>query len=316
MNISNYLNIKEAARRKNIQAAEARRTKIYEAHPKLREADDALMDLRKQKSLRILRALDCTEVIAEIKKAEKKRKTIMSKIGISDAHFLPVFDCKLCGDTGFSDSAICPCVKALMAGALREEYSLGAMLDSQNFEKFDLQKFSDEEDIKFGTKAFSQRNIMEDNRDRALNFVESFPNGESLLFIGGTGLGKTFLANCIADALIKKGCLVVYYRHTTLETLMSDMMSFAPGEDARQKDELLRQSDLLILDDLSAPRYSNLAASLFEIIDERIASKKSTIITTNMDHSEIMELHGERLHSRLLLFKAFHFYGGDIRGRL
>ncbi len=316
MDISRFLTIKSAVRKKNEKAVEARISDIYKRFPKLRETDDLLTDLRLKKSLKILNKQDVSGEEKEIKKTEKKRKSLMSKIGISESDFSVDYDCTKCRDTGYDGPAICSCVRALAADAVREEYSLSQMLDSQNFGRFDPYVFSNTEDITIGNNAFSQRDIMENNRDLAEEFSEKFPEGRSLLFIGGTGLGKTFLANCIADAVIKKGFLAVYYRHTSLETLLSEMMSFNPGEEAKEKDSLLRLADLLIIDDLAAPRYTNLASALFEIVDERIASKKSTIITTNMDHKEIMELHGERFHSRLLLFDAVKFYGGDIRKKL
>ena len=41
-----------------------------------------------------------------------------------------------------------------------------------------------------------------------LNFDD--PHDKNLLFTGNTGLGKTFLSNCIANELLKKGKVVLY----------------------------------------------------------------------------------------------------------
>ena len=43
-------------------------------------------------------------------------------------------------------------------------------------------------------------------------FVNNFDekNEENLLFYGSTGLGKTFICNCIAKALLDKGKIVIY----------------------------------------------------------------------------------------------------------
>ena len=45
-----------------------------------------------------------------------------------------------------------------------------------------------------------------------MNLFKNFdnPNSKNLLFTGNTGLGKTFMSNCIAKELVKNGKTVLY----------------------------------------------------------------------------------------------------------
>ena len=52
---------------------------------------------------------------------------------------------------------------------------------------------------------------MTELRDRLLDYVDEFPNNQkrTILFTGKTGLGKTFLLNCMAKSIMDKGYTVI-----------------------------------------------------------------------------------------------------------
>ena len=57
----------------------------------------------------------------------------------------------------------------------------------------------------------SPRKNMQRNLNRCIAFADGFLNEDkSLLMLGSTGLGKTFLSTCIAGELLKKGFSVIY----------------------------------------------------------------------------------------------------------
>ena len=53
---------------------------------------------------------------------------------------------------------------------------------------------------------------MELLKEKAWNFINNFddPTEKNILFTGNTGLGKTFLSNCIAKEVLEKGKTVLY----------------------------------------------------------------------------------------------------------
>lgn len=83
--------------------------------------------------------------------------------------------------------------------------------------------------------------------------------------------------------------------------------------------EHLLNVDLLIIDDLGTENINNMKfAELFTIINSRMLPQKDrvtkTIISTNLDLSNLSELYGERIISRFAgNYNICPFFGEDIR---
>lgn len=127
-------------------------------------------------------------------------------------------------------------------------------------------------------------------------YNERRENNEGLMFMGDTGTGKTFLACCIANALIRKGVPVWV---TTMQPLLRK------AGDYNSADMLFRQIqsiDLLILDDFGTSHNSARNLDLvFEIVDTRARSGKPLIVTTNLAPSDFKNapLELKRIYSRI-----------------
>ena len=136
----------------------------------------------------------------------------------------------------------------------------------------------------------------------ALNYVDKFPEflqaGRGLIFFGTVGTGKTYLAACIANALIDKG-------YTALVTNFSRIVNTIQGmyEGKQEYLDSLNEYDLLVLDDFAAERdteYMN--EQVYNILDNRLRSGLPLILTTNLTAAELKEPNGitrQRLHSRI-----------------
>lgn len=136
----------------------------------------------------------------------------------------------------------------------------------------------------------------------ARNYVDKFPEflqaGRGLIFFGTVGTGKTYLAACIANALIDKG-------YTALVTNFSRIVNTMQGmyEGKQEYLDSLNEYDLLVLDDFAAERdteYMN--EMVYNILDNRLRSGLPLILTTNLTASELKEPNGitrQRLHSRI-----------------
>jgi DNA replication protein DnaC len=136
----------------------------------------------------------------------------------------------------------------------------------------------------------------------ARNYVDKFPEflkaGRGLIFFGTVGTGKTYLAACIANALIDKG-------YTALVTNFSRIVNTIQGmyEGKQEYLDSLNEYDLLVLDDFAAERdteYMN--EQVYNILDNRLRSGLPLILTTNLTASELKEPSGitrQRLHSRI-----------------
>ena len=132
------------------------------------------------------------------------------------------------------------------------------------------------------------------------DFAEFQKNGQGLLFWGNVGTGKTFLAGCIANALMEKNIPVLM---TSFPKLLNALGGLYSGE----KNEYLKslnQYRLLIIDDLGVERDTPyVMETVYLVIDERYKSGKPFIITTNLSLEELRnpaDLEHGRIYDRIM----------------
>ena len=121
-----------------------------------------------------------------------------------------------------------------------------------------------------------------------------------LLLWGNVGTGKTFIAACIANALIEKGVSVLMTNFSKILNSLSGMFDV----DRNNFIESFNRYSLLIIDDLGIERNSEFALEqVFNVIDSRYRSKKPLIVTTNLTLDELKhpkDLAHARIYDRVL----------------
>ena len=133
-------------------------------------------------------------------------------------------------------------------------------------------------------------------------YVENFPKmkakGKGLMFLGGFGTGKTFLAACIANALLDEGFSVLM---TNFPRLVNTIHGMREGK--QEYIDSLNKYSLLIIDDLGVERQSEYVAEIVQnIVDSRYRAGLPMVITTNLspkDFSETQDVAKSRLYSRI-----------------
>lgn len=129
------------------------------------------------------------------------------------------------------------------------------------------------------------------------NFQKFYQDGKGLLLYGNTGTGKTFIACCIANALIDKGYLV---NVTNVAQIANGLFETF---DKTEYMERLLNCPLLVLDDLGIERKTEyMNETVYNVIDGRYRNGKPTIVTTNMTAKQIREPDGieqQRILSRI-----------------
>lgn len=121
-----------------------------------------------------------------------------------------------------------------------------------------------------------------------------------LLLWGSVGTGKSFIAGCIANALLDKGVPVMMTNFARLLNKLTDMYS----GDRNAYIDSFNSFPLLIIDDLGVERNSEFAREqVFNIIDSRYRSQLPVIVTTNLTVDELKnpaDLARERIYDRVL----------------
>ena len=131
--------------------------------------------------------------------------------------------------------------------------------------------------------------------------------------------GKTFLSNCIANEILKKGKTVLYQ---TAPVLLENIIDFKLNKQKSFTENINKsvlETDLLIIDDLGTETLNSMKLSeLFTIINTRILNLNNkvtkTIISTNLNIKEIFNKYEERIGSRIAgYYDIYFFFGDDIR---
>ena len=151
-------------------------------------------------------------------------------------------------------------------------------------------------------------------------YVENFEKkGGNLIFTGSTGVGKTFLTNCIAKALIDQYQSVIYLSSNDLFDVFSkNKFHYDTEEEMKDMYQYILDCDLLIIDDLGTELNNTFVSSqLFYCINERLLRKKSTIISTNLSMTMLRDTYSDRISSRIISqYSIIPLYGDDIRTKI
>ena len=255
----------------------------------------------------------------KLKKIDEKIEKEMKKQGIDKSEFIPKFECELCNDTGFisknGNIKYCSCFTQSVINETYKQINLEKIYE-ENFETFDLGYYSDVVDeIKYNAKKLPKKNI-EQIKKVAIHFADNIlsKDEKNLLFTGNTGLGKTFLSNCIAKRVLQNGNSVIYQTSPIfIDKIMK--LSFSFDEKDKIQYEKIYDVDLLIIDDLGTETMTNNKyTELFKVINTRLTKNKKILISTNLTLNQLFERYDERLISRLIgEFNICKFIGDDIR---
>ncbi len=309
-----------------------RKREAFARIPRLEEIEKELMLIGVRYNKQILLSGGKSEeelkrLAERIDSLKAERQRLLKDAGFPDDFLEMNYRCPGCRDTGYivSDSGIserCSCYKQLYYSILFMDSNL-KQAESENFDTFDENYYPDIADReKYGLEISPRENIR-CIKESCLKFIENFnsPQQKNLFFSGPAGVGKTFMANCIAMELIKRGATVLYLMAPSLFNIINEhrFKSYRDGDFEDNGYSSIFDVELLIIDDLGTePPSSARYAELLNILNTRqmnnLLRPCKTIIVSNTEIKNLKKYYDERIVSRIIgSFDIFKFIGDDIR---
>lgn len=285
-----------ALRAANAAEEDRRLAFIREKHPSIAKLLDERHKMVLNAAASLFRAVPQDPEAMMLQYNARIRQELVDN-GYPEDYLQPICRCERCRDTGLTgenSNVLCDCFRKAYA----EQVSAGSESISarQTFAAFDLSVFPEEFIPEMG---MDQREFMEVVRDRCKKYAASLPDParKTLLITGSSGLGKTYLLNCIrneaADRNIENIAVSAF---DLLENLKNAYFGNTDADSAVYFD-----TPLLLIDDLGTePLMQNVTIEhIYHLINSRMSAGKCTVITTNLSAEDMRARYNERLSSRL-----------------
>ena len=153
------------------------------------------------------------------------------------------------------------------------------------------------------TFPFKKQKGVDQRQIRGFAELEFIAKAENIVFIGGTGVGKTGLASGLLLKALQNGHRAVFMR---AQDLFDEMYASLADRSTRKLLNRLISVDVLLIDEMGylnlKPEQTNI---FFKLMEERYR-RKPTIITTNLDYSEWGSFLGNKALVDALLSRLRH----------
>lgn len=297
-----------------------RQEAIYESIPRIAQIDHEMSSTGVKLARTVFNPnANTAELIAQFQ--EENQNLLSQKQALLVDHGYPAdylelqYDCNSCNDTGYIGTDHCSCLNQSLINVAYEQSNLKSILEYENFDTFDFGYYDDEIDEQVGRSPLKN---MQHLYSTCVHYVAKFDDTfQNILFHGNTGLGKTFLCNCIAKDLLDQGKTVLYLPAVQLFQLFENARFHRSDMEDSSKEmlDILLTVELLIIDDLGTEFVTSFTGpELFNTLNTRILNKKSTIVSTNLSPEELKEQYSDRIVSRIFgNYELLPVFGEDIR---
>ncbi len=303
----------------NRQALNERVDEVYDRIPAIRELNEQLASesIRLTKLSLLNKDVPSPDIEGLTRSITAQKEALLSSYGYPSDYLELQYKCPDCKDTGYTDdNEKCHCFKQKIVELLYSTSNLHSTLNRENFSTFSYAYYNDQytDPVLNKTPLENIKRVVSEAKEFIDNF--SYPyNCRNLLIYGNTGVGKTFLINCIAKELIDRFYNVLYLTAIHLFDIL-ERYKFSNDKFTLSQDyDMILDCDLLIIDDLGTELSTTFTNSqLYMCINERHLRGKSTVISTNLSFEALKSAYSERIFSRIVEnYTLMKIIGDDIR---
>ena len=297
-----------------------RKEEVYQKVPQIRQIEDEISSQAVRCARKLLDGdTNAKEELKQhIEDLREQKEVLLSAFGFPADYMEMHYACPECQDTGYVDGRKCRCFKKEEIRLLYSQSNIEEVLLRENFDSFSYEYYDDR--VVIPEIQMTVADYMRQVHTWCKEYVENFEKkGGNLIFTGSTGVGKTFLTNCIAKALIDQYQSVIYLSSNDLFDVFSkNKFHYDTEEEMKDMYQYILDCDLLIIDDLGTELNNTFVSSqLFYCINERLLRKKSTIISTNLSMTMLRDTYSDRISSRIISqYSIIPLYGDDIRTKI
>lgn len=216
----------------------------------------------------------------QIAQHKAKLNKYLKAHGLTANDLQPHYHCAKCNDTGYVNNAICSCLMEEMRKVIFAESNVTN--PNYTFENSQESNAHNRAVYKAARQACDGKYL-------------------NVVLTGNTGTGKTYLLTACANMCAQSNKSVLMLTAYTLNGMFLDAHVADLATHRAIMDNLI-DVDVLLIDDLGTENiYKNVTGEyLFSVLNERIARKKQTFVSTNLTLTDIRERYDERMFSRLV----------------
>lgn len=305
----------EARQLENQHIVADRINALYPKFPRLAEIDATISSRSVAQAKKFIEGDESalTQLKKDLSALAQERREILRSHGYPENYFDPPYQCPDCKDTGYIGREKCHCFRQAAIDLVYTQSNLRQILEQENFQHFSYGYYSDS--LKNPSTGLSSLATAKQAVSLCKDFIEGFGKEfKNLFFYGDTGIGKTYLSNCVAKELLSRGYSVIYFTASSLFHIF-EKSYFGKQADYSEDYQNIFACDLLIIDDLGTELSNSFTASqLFLCINERILRRKASIISTNLSLGQLVDTYSERVFSRISSsYTMIKLFGDDIR---
>lgn len=309
----------ERSRIEHRHSQEKRIEEIYQRIPAVKDIDQAVGTKAVERARQLLSGdREARERLKqEIAELGEQRTALLTAYGYPEDYMEMTYNCPDCQDTGYVNGKKCHCFRRAQMKLLYAQSNIDEIVSRENFHTFSCDCFDNTRIIP--QVGMTAARYMKQVKEQCEEFARRFgTDGGNILFTGNTGVGKTFLSNCIAKEVMDAYYSVLYLSANDLfEVFSKNRFEARSEEEIRDTYQSILECDLLIIDDLGTEVNNSFTSSqLFYCINDRLSNGRSTIISTNLSLNMLRDNYTDRVTSRIISgYRIIPLYGEDLRRR-